>query len=44
MSKSDIHSTILALLPGRARNGGIDVFDHDADVIHTLDRHDVSLA
>ena len=24
MSKSDVHSTILALLPGGARNGGID--------------------
>jgi len=24
MSKSDVHSTILALLPGSARNGGID--------------------
>jgi hypothetical protein len=25
-------------------NGGIDVFYHDADVVHTLDSHDVSLA
>src|SRR5688500_9938033 len=25
-------------------NGGVDVFYHDADVVHTLDRHDVSLA
>ena len=29
---------------GEERNGGIDVFYHDADVVHTLDRHDVSLA
>jgi hypothetical protein len=26
---------------GEERNGGIDVFHHDADVVHTLDRHDV---
>ncbi|MFM0509912.1 hypothetical protein [Paraburkholderia sp. RL17-373-BIF-A] len=25
-------------------NGGIHVFNHDADVVHTLHRHDVSLA
>ena len=25
-------------------NGRIEVFDHDADVVHTLDCHDVSLA
>src|SRR5713101_2804027 len=25
-------------------NGSINVFHHDADVVHTLDRHDVSLA
>src|SRR5207249_3797609 len=24
-------------------NGGVDVFYHDTDVVHTLDRHDVSL-
>src|ERR671911_672520 len=29
---------------GEELNGGIDVFYHDADVVHTLDRHDVSLA
>src|SRR5205814_2526810 len=29
---------------GKELNGGIDVFHHDADVVHTLDRHDVSLA
>ena len=29
---------------GEELNGGIDVFDHDADVVHTLDGHDVSLA
>src|SRR5512145_3407509 len=29
---------------GEELNGGINVFHHDADVIHTLDRHDVSLA
>src|SRR5574341_2286954 len=29
---------------GEELNGGIDVFHHDADVVHTLDRHDVSLA
>src|SRR5574341_313342 len=28
---------------GEELNGGIDVFYHDADVVHTLDRHDVSL-
>ena len=30
--------------PGEELNGGIDVFHHDADVVHTLDRHDVSVA
>src|SRR5438093_10864880 len=29
---------------GEELNGGADVFYHDADVVHTLDRHDVSLA
>src|SRR5438067_3836030 len=29
---------------GEELNGGIDVFYDDADVVHTLDRHDVSLA
>jgi hypothetical protein len=29
---------------GEKRNGSIDVFDHDADVVHTFDRHHVSLA
>src|SRR5258706_5629006 len=29
---------------GEEFNGGVDVFYHDADVVHTLDRHDVSLA
>src|SRR5262245_59526474 len=29
---------------GEELNGGIHVFDNDADVVHTLDRHDVSLA
>src|SRR5262249_46621535 len=29
---------------GEELNGGIDVFYRDADVVHTLDRHDVSLA
>src|SRR5574341_1165418 len=29
---------------GEELNGGIDVFHHDADVVHTLDRHDVCLA
>src|SRR5438876_12321494 len=29
---------------GEELNGGVDVFYHDADVVHTLDRHDVSLA
>src|SRR5260221_4281982 len=29
---------------GEELNGGVDVFHHDADVVHTLDRHDVSLA
>src|SRR4029077_6464834 len=29
---------------GEERNGGIDVFHHNAHVVHTLDRHDVSLA
>src|SRR5437667_10165990 len=29
---------------GEELNGGVDVFNHDADVVHTLDRHDVSLA
>src|SRR6266498_2877265 len=29
---------------GEEPNGGVDVFYHDADVVHTLDRHDVSLA
>src|SRR5204862_5021560 len=29
---------------GKKLDGGIDVFNHDADVIHTLHRHDVSLA
>src|SRR6266542_1040576 len=29
---------------GEEPNGGINVFHHDADVVHTLDRHDVSLA
>src|SRR5262245_5609108 len=29
---------------GEELNRGINVFHHDADVIHTLDRHDVSLA
>src|SRR5947199_1740961 len=28
---------------GEELNGGIDVFYDDADVVHTLDRHDVSL-
>src|SRR5437899_10829250 len=28
---------------GEELNGGVDVFYHDADVVHTLDRHDVSL-
>src|SRR5581483_11328362 len=28
---------------GEEPDGGIDVFDHDADVVHTLDRHAVSL-
>src|SRR5687768_15069942 len=28
---------------GKELNGGVDVFYHDADVVHTLDRHDVSL-
>src|SRR5215210_3878363 len=27
---------------GEERNGGVDVFYHDADVVHALDRHDVS--
>src|SRR5574341_2215068 len=29
---------------GEELNGGIDVFHYDADVVHTHDRHDVSLA
>src|SRR5262245_40147286 len=29
---------------GEELNGGINVFHHDADVVHTLDRHDVSWA
>src|SRR5205823_4831930 len=29
---------------GEELNGGVDVFYHDADVVHTLDRHEVSLA
>src|SRR3989442_2358307 len=29
---------------GEEFNGGVDVFYHDSDVVHTLDRHDVSLA
>src|ERR671910_90199 len=29
---------------GEELNGGVDVFYYDADVVHTLDRHDVSLA
>src|SRR2546422_10812606 len=29
---------------GEELNGGVDVFYHDADVVHTLDRHDVSLS
>src|SRR5687767_11829183 len=29
---------------GEELNGGVDVFYHDADVVHPLDRHDVSLA
>jgi hypothetical protein len=29
---------------GEELNGGIKVFHHDADVVHTLDRHDDSLA
>src|SRR5437764_11857124 len=29
---------------GEELNGGVDVFYHDADVVHTLDCHDVSLA
>ena len=29
---------------GEEGNGGIDVFHHDADVVHALDRHDVVLA
>src|ERR1700694_6128286 len=29
---------------GEELNGGVDVFYHDADVVHTLDRNDVSLA
>src|SRR5207249_9988353 len=29
---------------GEELNGGVDVFYHDADIVHTLDRHDVSLA
>jgi hypothetical protein len=29
---------------GEELNGGIDVFHYDADVVHTLDCHDVSLA
>src|ERR1700704_2743910 len=29
---------------GEELNGGIKVFHHEADVIHTLDRHDVSVA
>src|SRR5688572_16435248 len=29
---------------GEELNGGINVFDNDADVVHALDRHDVSLA
>src|SRR6059036_3142448 len=29
---------------GEELNGGIDVFYHDADIVHSLDRHDVSLA
>src|SRR5262249_50570924 len=28
---------------GEELNGGINVFHHDADVVHTLDRHDVPL-
>lgn len=29
---------------GEERNGGVDVFHHDADVVHALDRHDASRA
>src|SRR5437762_197526 len=29
---------------GEEFNSGIDVFDHDADVVHALNRHDASLA
>src|SRR6187401_3463799 len=29
---------------GEELNGGINVFHHNADVVHALDRHDVSLA
>jgi hypothetical protein len=28
---------------GEERNGGTEVFDHDADVVHPLDRHSVFL-
>jgi hypothetical protein len=28
---------------GEELNGGIDVFYHDADVVHTLDRHDATM-
>jgi hypothetical protein len=27
---------------GKTLNGGIDVFNHDTDVVHTLDCHDAS--
>src|ERR1700752_1132953 len=29
---------------GEELDGGIEVFHHDADVVHAFDRHDVSLA
>ena len=29
---------------GEELDGGIEVFDHDADIVHPLDRHDVSWA
>src|SRR5262249_51337599 len=29
---------------GKKLNGGINVFNHDADVVHTLHRHDVSMS
>lgn len=42
------HGKTLPGVRSRSRDlsshGGVDVFYNDADVVHTLDRHDISLA